>query len=107
MLSNLIGNAIRYTDRGGHVTLRAFPEADRVAVEVRDTGCGISAADLPFVFQRFWRADPARDRATGGSGLGLTIARQIVRDHGGDLTVDSTPGAGSTFRWTVPSAGAH
>jgi two-component system, OmpR family, sensor histidine kinase BaeS len=106
VLGNLIGNAIRYTDPGGQVTLRAFPDADRIAVEVGDTGCGIAAEDLPFVFQRFWRADPARDRATGGSGLGLTIARQIVRDHGGDLTVDSTPGEGSTFRWTVP-VGRH
>ncbi|MFC5004380.1 sensor histidine kinase [Dactylosporangium cerinum] len=104
VLGNLIGNAVRYTDRGGMVTLRAFPDADRVVVEVHDTGCGIAAADLPFVFQRFWRADPARDRATGGSGLGLTIARQIVRDHGGDLTVDSAPGEGATFRCTFPAA---
>ncbi|WP_326999676.1 ATP-binding protein [Dactylosporangium sp. NBC_01737] len=102
VLGNLIGNAIRYTDRGGEVTLRAFPDGDRVAVEVRDTGCGIAPADLPFVFQRFWRADPARDRATGGSGLGLTIARQIVRDHDGDLAVQSVVGEGSTFRFTLP-----
>ncbi|MET7420267.1 ATP-binding protein [Dactylosporangium sp. NPDC005555] len=102
VLGNLIGNAIRYTDPGGHVALRAFPDADRFAVEVSDTGCGIAADDLPFVFQRFWRADPARDRATGGSGLGLTIARQIVHDHAGDLTVRSTLGAGSTFRCTLP-----
>ncbi|MEV4515995.1 ATP-binding protein [Dactylosporangium sp. NPDC049525] len=101
VLGNLIGNAIRYTDPGGHVTLRAFPDADRFTVEVRDTGCGIAPADLPFVFQRFWRADPARDRATGGSGLGLTIARQIVRDHGGDLAVDSVLGEGATFRFTL------
>ncbi|MGI5184691.1 sensor histidine kinase [Dactylosporangium sp. CA-152071] len=103
VLGNLIGNAIRYTDRGGHVALRAFPDADHITVEVRDTGCGIAPADLPFVFQRFWRADPARDRATGGSGLGLTIARQIVRDHTGDLTVESTLGEGSTFRFTLPT----
>ena len=102
VLGNLIGNAIRYTDRGGHVSLRAFPDAGHITVEVRDTGCGIAPADLPFVFQRFWRADPARDRATGGSGLGLTIARQIVRDHAGDLTVESTLGEGSTFRFTLP-----
>ncbi|MFF5227920.1 sensor histidine kinase [Dactylosporangium sp. NPDC000521] len=102
VLGNLIGNAIRYTDRGGHVSLRAFPDAGHITVEVRDTGCGIAPADVPFVFQRFWRADPARDRATGGSGLGLTIARQIVRDHAGDLTVESTLGEGSTFRFTLP-----
>ena len=102
VLGNLIGNAVRYTDRGGQVTLRAFPDGDSVAVEVRDTGCGIAPDDLPFVFQRFWRADPARDRATGGSGLGLTIARQIVLDHGGDLVVESTVGEGATFRCTLP-----
>lgn len=102
VLGNLIGNAVRYTDRGGQVTLRAFPDGASVAVEVRDTGCGIAPQDLPFVFQRFWRADPARDRATGGSGLGLTIARQIVRDHGGDLVVESTLGEGSMFRCTLP-----
>jgi len=102
VLGNLLGNAVRYTDAGGDVLLRAYPAGDRVVVEVRDTGCGIAADDLPFVFQRFWRADPARDRATGGSGLGLTIARQIVLDHAGDITVTSEPGVGSVFTFTLP-----
>ncbi|UWZ40528.1 HAMP domain-containing protein [Dactylosporangium roseum] len=98
VLGNLVTNALRYTDAGGAVVLRAFPAEGRPVVEVEDTGCGIEPADLPFVFQRFWRADPARDRATGGSGLGLTIARQIVLDHDGTIDASSTPGVGSTFR---------
>ncbi|WP_433204028.1 sensor histidine kinase [Dactylosporangium sp. CS-047395] len=102
VLGNLVTNALRYTDPGGAVLLRAFPAGDRAILEVRDTGCGIAAEDLPFVFQRFWRADPARDRETGGSGLGLTIARQIVLDHAGTVDVTSTPGRGSTFRVTFP-----
>ncbi|GAA2639950.1 HAMP domain-containing sensor histidine kinase [Dactylosporangium fulvum] len=101
VLGNLVTNALRYTDAGGAVVLRAFPEEGRSVVEVEDTGCGIEPADLPFVFQRFWRADPARDRATGGSGLGLTIARQIVLDHDGTIDASSTPGVGSTFRVTL------
>ncbi|GGM69148.1 sensor histidine kinase [Dactylosporangium sucinum] len=101
VLGNLVTNAVRYTDAGGSVTLRAYAGNGRRILEVEDTGCGISAADLPFVFHRFWRADPARDRATGGSGLGLTIARQIVRDHGGEISVTSAVGVGSTFRVTL------
>ncbi|MER7274352.1 ATP-binding protein [Dactylosporangium sp. NPDC000244] len=102
VLGNLVTNALRYTDPGGAVVLRAFPLPGLAVVEVRDTGCGIAPADLPFVFQRFWRADPARDRETGGSGLGLTIARQIVLDHDGTIEVTSTPGEGSVFRVTFP-----
>ncbi|WP_238009044.1 ATP-binding protein [Dactylosporangium sp. AC04546] len=101
VLGNLVTNALRYTDAGGSVTLRAYVANGRPVLEVEDTGCGIAAADLPFVFHRFWRADPARDRATGGSGLGLTIARQIARDHGGEISVASEVGVGSTFRVTL------
>jgi two-component system sensor histidine kinase BaeS len=72
-------------------------------VEVTDTGTGIAAADLPRVFDRFWRADHSRDRATRGSGLGLSIARQLARVHGGDLTAASKPGHGSTFTVDLPT----
>ncbi|MEV6932644.1 ATP-binding protein [Dactylosporangium sp. NPDC051485] len=106
VLGNLAANALRYTDPGGHVVLRAFPADGHAVVEVHDTGCGIAEEDLPFIFQRFWRADPARDRETGGSGLGLTIARQIVLDHAGTIEATSTPGVGTTFRVTFPLAAA-
>ncbi len=102
VLGNLLTNAIRHTGAGGRVTVRAFPADDGATLSVRDTGEGIAAADLPRVFDRFWRADPARQRATGGSGLGLTIARRIVADHGGLIGVTSAPGAGSTFSVWLP-----
>jgi len=76
-----------------------------VRVEVADSGHGIEPEHLPYVFDRFWRADPARARDTGGSGLGLPITREIVHAHGGRLDVTSTPGAGSTFTITLPAAG--
>ncbi|MEV5987192.1 ATP-binding protein [Streptomyces sp. NPDC052051] len=105
VLGNLVGNALRATERGGTVTLAAVRRGARAVVEVRDTGKGISADDLPHLFDRFWRADPSRGRATGGSGLGLSIARQIVTDHGGTIAVRSTVGVGTTFTVTLDAAG--
>ncbi|WP_329561182.1 ATP-binding protein [Streptomyces uncialis] len=108
-LSNLVGNAVRHTEAGGRVTLAV---ADRgtgrtartaeAALTVRDTGSGIPADQLPYLFDRFWRADGARGRATGGSGLGLPIARQIVDDHGGRVEVSSEVGTGTVFTVTLP-----
>ncbi|MGA5298594.1 sensor histidine kinase [Nucisporomicrobium flavum] len=98
VLGNLLTNAIRYTDAGGHVLLRVREEAGEAVLTVQDTGVGIAAADLERVFDRFWRADPARQRATGGTGLGLTIAHRIVTDHGGRIEVTSSPGVGTTFQ---------
>lgn len=69
---------------------------------VHDTGVGISAQDLPHIFDRFWRADAARGRATGGSGLGLAIARQIITDHSGHITAESERGVGTTVTITLP-----
>ncbi|WP_189450725.1 sensor histidine kinase [Streptomyces abikoensis] len=97
VVGNLISNALRATAPGGTVTLTLIPDGALAIVEVRDTGTGISAEDLPHLFDRFWRADPSRGRATGGSGLGLSIARQIVTDHDGTLDVRSTVGVGTTF----------
>jgi two-component system, OmpR family, sensor histidine kinase BaeS len=74
-----------------------------VVIRVADTGTGIAPAALPHVFDRFWRADSARGRRTGGSGLGLSIARQIVTDHGGTITVASKLGVGTTFTITLPA----
>ena len=103
---NLITNAIKYTPRGGEVELRLARRAADAAFSVRDTGIGIAAADLPYVFERFWRADRARSRAAerGGSGLGLAISQYIAQAHGGQLTVQSRLGRGSTFTVLLPLA---
>ena len=105
VLGNLLTNAIRYTDAGGHVLLRVRAEAGQAVLTVQDTGVGIAPADLSRVFDRFWRADPARQRATGGTGLGLTIAHRIVTDHGGRIEVTSRPGTGTTFTVRLPQRG--
>jgi two-component system sensor histidine kinase BaeS len=102
VLGNLLSNAIRYTDEGGHVLLKVRAEAGEATLTVQDTGVGIAPGDLPRVFDRFWRADPARQRATGGTGLGLTIAHRIVTDHGGRITVTSRPHIGTTFVVHLP-----
>lgn len=103
-VGNLVGNALRATGAGGTVTLALALRGGQAVVEVRDTGKGIPAEDLPHLFDRFWRADPSRDRVTGGSGLGLSIARQIVTDHGGTIAVRSTVAVGATFTITLPRA---
>jgi signal transduction histidine kinase len=102
---NLITNAIKYTPRGGRVELSLSQRlGHEIAFTVRDTGIGISAADLPHVFDRFWRADRARSRASerGGFGLGLAISQWIAQAHGGRVTVQSRLGRGSTFTVTLP-----
>jgi two-component system, OmpR family, sensor histidine kinase BaeS len=103
VLGNLLTNAIRYTDTGGHVLVRVREQGGEAVLTVQDTGVGMTAADLLRVFDRFWRADPARQRATGGTGLGLTIAERIVRDHDGHIDVASEPGLGTTFTVRLPS----
>jgi two-component system sensor histidine kinase BaeS len=103
-VGNLVGNALRATPDGGTVTLAVRADGDRAVLRVSDTGAGIAAEHLPLVFDRFWRADPARGRDTGGSGLGLAIVRQIVRDHDGDVSVRSEPGQGATFEISLPRA---
>ncbi len=105
VLGNLLLNALRYTPQGGRVTLSAAViEPGIVEVSVADTGRGIPAADLPFIFERFWRGEKSRARSTGGTGLGLAIAKQLVELHGGSIRVESEPGKGSVFRFTLPSA---
>jgi signal transduction histidine kinase len=106
LLLNLVTNAIKYTPRGGNVELAvARKSGDEVAVSVRDTGIGISNADLPHVFDRFWRADRARSRASerGGFGLGLAISQWIVQAHGGTIAVQSRLGRGSIFTVILPT----
>ncbi len=108
VLGNLITNALRYTPEGGTITLTAAVEPDAadsgaITVRVADTGVGIAAEDLPYIFERFWRSDKSRARTEyGGAGLGLAIAKQLVVLHGGAITVESAPGAGATFTFTLP-----
>ena len=103
-IGNLVTNALRACPAGAEVTLAGGTAGGSVVLCVADTGRGIAPDALPHVFDRFWRGDPARSRHTGGSGLGLSIARQIVADHGGTIEAASEPGRGSTFTITLPAA---
>ncbi|MFC4909584.1 sensor histidine kinase [Actinomadura gamaensis] len=102
VIGNLVTNALAATPPGGTITLRAAAAGDAVRIQVADTGRGIAPDELRNVFDRFWRADSSRTRATGGRGLGLSIAQGIVQAHGGVLTAESEPGRGSTFTITIP-----
>ena len=105
VLGNLLANAIRHTPEGGTVTLQGGPGPLGVRLVVADTGEGIAPEDVPYVFDRFWRADRARTHSEGtGSGLGLAIARQLIQAHGGTIEVQSTLGRGTTFTIDLPSA---
>jgi signal transduction histidine kinase len=104
VLLNLLDNAIAHTSTGGAITVAAQEGNGMVEISVTDTGEGIPAAELENIFERFHRVDKSRSRATGGSGLGLTIAKSFVEAHGGKIEVQSEPGKGSRFAFTVPVA---
>jgi len=104
VLHNLLENALAHTHKGGTINVAAAKQGDWVEICVSDTGEGIPAEDLPNIFERFYRVDRSRARATGGSGLGLTIARRLVEAHGGQITVQSKLGKGSRFSFTLPIA---
>lgn len=102
VLRNLLTNAIAYTPEGGDISVKLADEGAQLRVSVTDTGPGIPPEDLPYVFERFYRVDRSRSRATGGAGLGLTIAKRVVELHGGTIEVQSELGKGSCFTFTVP-----
>jgi len=104
LLLNLATNAVKYTPGGGTVSFGLSQEAGRVTLTVADTGIGIAAGDLPHIFDRFWRADPARARQgeRPGTGLGLAITKWIAESHDGTITVQSRPGRGTSFTVTLP-----
>jgi signal transduction histidine kinase len=104
VLFNLVDNAVRFTPPGGVVTISAVPAGDSVRISVADTGIGVSPEHLPRLFERFYRADQARARGDGGTGIGLAIARSVVEAHGGHISAESEPGAGSVFRFDLPAA---
>ncbi len=110
VLNNLVGNALRHTPTGGKIRVQASlatPGEQEVLVEVCDTGEGISPEDLPSVFERFYRGDKSRNRNTGGAGLGLAIARGIVEAHGGKIAVESEPGKGARFYFSLPRSSSE
>jgi signal transduction histidine kinase len=104
VLNNLVSNALRYTSPGGSVFIQAERLPGMVVVTIRDTGEGIPSEDLPHVFERFYRGEKSRSRASGGAGLGLAIAKGIVEAHGGTISVKSIPEAGTDFTFTLPKA---
>ncbi|MFC1997388.1 sensor histidine kinase [Chloroflexota bacterium] len=105
ILDNLVGNALRFTPKGGSIFLEACLIGAQVQVEVRDTGNGIAAKDLPHIFDRFYRGEKSRARGNGnkgGVGLGLAIVKSLIKAHGGDIVVESEPDIGTTFKFTLP-----
>jgi signal transduction histidine kinase len=106
VLLNLLDNARRHTAMGGTINIQAYSKENALYTQVRDTGTGIDSADLPHIFERFYRADRSRTRTTGGSGLGLSIVKAIVTAHGGNIWAESTPGQGTTITFTLPLAHA-
>jgi two-component system sensor histidine kinase SenX3 len=103
-ITNLLDNAVKYSEPGQAVVVTAVSLEGRVVLRVQDHGIGIPNRDLERIFERFYRVDKARSRATGGTGLGLSIVRHVAEAHGGDVTVESTEGEGSTFWLSLPLA---
>lgn len=103
VFTNLLDNGVKYTAAGGRVTVRLTSGQDRVRAEVSDTGMGIPKTDLPHIFDPFFRGEQAH-RAASGTGLGLTILRTILAQHGAEIQVQSEPGRGTTFSFDLPIA---
>ncbi|MBQ4181319.1 MAG: ATP-binding protein, partial [Firmicutes bacterium] len=102
VVMNIITNAIKYTNEGGHIDVDIRQDKDQVRVSVQDDGIGIPPESLPRIFERFYRVDKARSRAMGGTGLGLAITKEIVDSHGGSLEAESKPGEGTKITIVLP-----
>ncbi|HHV06863.1 MAG TPA: cell wall metabolism sensor histidine kinase WalK [Firmicutes bacterium] len=101
-------SALRYTPAGGSIVVNTELQNDNwLAVRVRDTGSGIAAADLPYVFERFYKKEKARTRSSAGTGIGLAIVKGLVEAHGGEITVNSKLGQGTVFTFTLPLASSR
>jgi signal transduction histidine kinase len=106
VMSNLMANSLRHTPSGGVITLQAKTDSDWVTIRIIDTGEGIPAEDLPYIFDRFWRGDRSRPHSGGSSGLGLAIAQQLIQSHDGRIEVASESGRGTTFTIGLPAGSA-
>jgi signal transduction histidine kinase len=106
VLTNIVNNALNYTPEGGNIDVTVTPDAGRtgITITVADTGEGIPSDQLPHIFERFYRVDEARSKKSGGAGLGLAIAKQMVELHGGKIWAESEVGKGSKFSFTMPAA---
>lgn len=104
VITNLVSNALKYTPEGGHVGVQLDDEENFIEIIVKDSGKGIPPADIPYIFERFYRADKSRNRLTGGSGLGLTIIKAIVESHNGKISVQSELDKGTTFTVSLPKS---
>lgn len=102
VVRNLLDNAMTHTPKGGEIKIETRTSSGEVITTVSDEGAGIPEEDLPYIFDRFYRVDKSRSRGTGGTGLGLTIAKEIIESHGGRITAKSSEGKGSTFEFTLP-----
>jgi signal transduction histidine kinase len=106
VIDNLLDNALKFTPEGGRIKVRAWqpPDDHTIHVAVSDTGIGIEPANRQRIFERFYQVDGSATRIYGGTGLGLALCKEVVEAHGGQIWIESEPGAGSTFTFTVPTA---
>ena len=102
VINNIIGNSVKYMDKqSGEIDIRILDEIDSIRVEIEDNGKGIAAKDLPNIFERFFRSDASRNSAQGGSGIGLSIVKKIIEDHGGYIWATSKEGEGTCMHFVV------
>jgi signal transduction histidine kinase len=103
VIANLVSNALKYTDPGGNIWVKAYRDGDRAILSVRDDGIGIAQSDMPFIFEHLYRADESRARDSGGNGIGLSVAKAITESHGGTIEAKSNPGQGTIFTVSIPA----